>query len=1290
MLFRRYVRNILLGGLALSVLLGQQPSGREYRRTGIHNGNLVRTVFGNWGVVGQPATGGPRGAWINDNNGYIGDVSPLIGVEISTIDTAGTPVTFHSVVVPPVSRPTSTGMEESPTGKTWTFEPVSGYLDESQERIAMSTNPNTWPPYWPDKLDEATDPGWRGSWNGFFGKDIQNIQQESYFVMDDNNDEEFNFPHYNIWDVAFKPDSTITSRNGLGLEVKVRGMQWQQFLAQDCLFWLYEVTNTSTTDYTKATFGMLVGTYVGVTSTEDRGEYDDDWSFFDVNDDITYTGDYDNDCSRNPKWVGPVGLVGYAFLESPGNPFDGIDNDGDYNSYSGYVSAPEFVEEDFDTTEVLNNGELVVLIDNDYNRTTFTIPDTSIQLTTKGLTLTIVPGVTRLFEGNTYTNNEGREDVNPNAYDGVDNDLDGIIDENYYLHYRQRRVDQTGQVLFDILNPRAHINFLTGEGLNNSMIDERRDDGIDNDGDWDPEFDDLGSDGIADSNDPDGTEGNGIPDSGEPNFDRTDVDESDQIGLSSFDYFVPAGEYPMADDEALWEKLRPGFFDTPSSISEGQPIAGEDGDFIYGSAYFPLRAGQTEFFSIALVYGDDLDDLINNKRTVQNIYNNDYRFPPPPNKPTLTAVQGDGKVTLYWDREAEYSVDPITKKADFQGYKIYRATDANFNDVRNITNAHGTIEGYSPIAQYDLNDDISGYFYPSEDLFQQAQGYSFYLGDNTGLVHSYVDEDVYNGQTYYYAVVAYDNGESDQDIFPAENSKFISILPTSEIIIDKNTAVVTPTTQAAGFIIEGDIEVLSSEDNLATGTISVEIMDEIALTGLDYQVQFLDTSTDSVDNDGDWVEGDDLNGNGIPDVGEAHVDYLDEDEYPKVTTYYTVRTTTPTTISFRPDDTSFVQLPHTNIIYDSVFSIKNELGIEIDSSDYIIDLKKGKIRGYIAGSLTSGEHTMVYNYYPILKSPYIHNSPWKDENETPLVTETKDSEVFDGVRIQFDNDWSISSFDSLTYWWTTEDEISWEQDNGDSTYFFTVGTQDFPSLDLYAKTIPNDYMIVFSDDPEFGQAHNYPIPNPGDYTNFRVYNRIEGIEVPYLFVDGQRQGLIDHLDIIYFFEEDTTEAYHYSWSVTFTLRQTHPDTLELNFGDGDTLFIGMSKPFRNGDLFTFTPPLPTIDSDLVKPAMDKIRVVPNPYYAAHRFESPLPPGIISGRGERKIFFTNVPSDSKIHIFTSRGQHVQTITHPGDIHTGNVYWNLKTKENLDIAFGVYFYIVDSPTGGKQSGKFAVIK
>mgnify|MGYP007000302936 len=72
---------------------------------------------------------------------------------------------------------------------------------------------------------------------------------------------------------------------------------------------------------------------------------------FDVNENLTFTGDFDNNTSRNPKWVGPVGMVGYSFLESPGNPYDGIDNDGDYQK-SGF-SAPLFTEEDFDSSEII-------------------------------------------------------------------------------------------------------------------------------------------------------------------------------------------------------------------------------------------------------------------------------------------------------------------------------------------------------------------------------------------------------------------------------------------------------------------------------------------------------------------------------------------------------------------------------------------------------------------------------------------------------------------------------------------------------------------------------------------------------------------------------------------------------------------------------------------------------------------------------------------------------------------------------------------------------------------------
>lgn len=1312
--------SLLMVSTGTHALHAQQTSGREYRRTGIHNGNLVRTVFGNWGVVGQPADEGPRGAWINDNNGYIGDVSPLVGAEVSTIDTSGTPVSIHSVIVTPADRPNQGGFEESPTGKFWGFEPVSGYLNETQERIAMSTNPGTWPPYWPDKTDDPDDPGWSGSWNGYFGKDVQNIQQESYFVMNDNNDEEFNYEQYNEWNVAFKPDSTNPAKNGLGLQMSVRGMQWQQFLAQDCIFWLYEVTNTSTTDYKKAVFGMLVGTYVGVTSTEDRGEYDDDWSFFDVNDDITYTGDFDNDVSRNPKWVGEVGMVGYAFLESPGNPFDGIDNDGDYNSIEGAPFAPLFEETDFDSFTV-NVGDVVMLIDANYDRSTLTIPDSdTVIVTTLGTALTLIPGETRLAEGNPIMVTETREGVNPNAFDGIDNDLDGLIDENYFLHYRQRRVDQNGVILFDIVNPRAHINYIDGIGTSNPLIDEARDDGVDNDGDWDPEFDDVGIDGIPDTQDL--GEGDGVPTIGEPNFDEKDVDESDQIGLTSFDYFTPAGDYPMKYDEQLWEKLRPGFFDTPSSIQDGEPIAGEDGDFIYGSGFFPLRSGKTERFSVALVYGKDLEELINNKRTVQNIYNNNYRFPPPPLKPSLTVVPGDGKVTLYWDRVAENSVDPITKIADFQGYKIYRATDYNFNDVRNITNAHGIIEGYTPIAQFDLDDDIEGYFYPSNMLYQETQGYGYYLGDNSGLVHKFVDDDVQNGRTYYYALVAYDRGESDQDIFPAENSKFISVLNNGEIITDKNTARVTPTSTAAGYALNDTITV-NHDEGIATGTLQVNVVDPTRLSGHRYKVSFVDQSNDEVDNDGDWdpqtddvgtdgqpstndPDGSELNGE--PDSGEPNVDSDDNDEIVPITTYYTIRDMEKISFTFTANDTLVIDLPYKNII-PGTYELIDQDGNTVTSDRYILDTNYGRIRGAQPGDLGEIEYTITFEYYPVLRSPYIQNTIWTKPGKEPYTPETEDTEVFDGIQLNFDNNWSIGVVDSLSYWWTTEDDgNTWQKNLGDRTYIYSFSNTNLFNNSYKSLRMPNDYMVVFGDTVGFGQSLDIMqfilsqgstlTYGTGGYTNFKIIDRTHNREVPFVFYDEavissdptNREGMIDPQDIIYFMEQDTSGSHRFTWTLTFALRQSHPDTLQLEFGDRDTLFISITKPFRKGDIFSFKTTRPSVKPEFIKQGMDEIRVVPNPYFAAHKFEEPLPAGITSGRGERKIYFQHVPNDSRIHIYTSRGQHVITLETSSNIHDGTVTWNLKSKENLDVAYGVYFYVVESDVGGKHSGKFAVIK
>ena len=61
-----------------------------------------------------------------------------------------------------------------------------------------------------------------------------------------------------------------------------------------------------------------------------------------------------------------------------------------------------------------------------------------------------------------------------------------------------------------------------------------------------------------------------------------------------------------------------------------------------------------------------------------------------------------------------------------------------------------------------------------------------------------------------------------------------------------------------------------------------------------------------------------------------------------------------------------------------------------------------------------------------------------------------------------------------------------------------------------------------------------------------------------------------------------------------------------------------------------------------------------------------------------------------------GELVNTLVHNTSFDDGSYEWNMLTKDNLDIAYGVYFFHVEPLENGSlydckpHLGKFAVIK
>ena len=1082
------------------------------------------------------------------------------------------------------------------------MDPIPGFanstLNKLGEGVAMSHLPETWPTLWPDHPDwtysgnpinnsgETITPS--VDWNGYFGRAQINADQESYYWMDDNEDAKM----YKLY--GFTPDSTDPNRLGQALQVSVRGLQWSSFLAQNVIFWLYNIKNDGTTTYDQATFGTLVGTYVGAQGDE----YNDDASFFDVRQSITYSWDIEPGKGyeyirpqANPQWKPnpfAVGYIAYAFLESPGNPYDGIDNDGDNSKFSG--SAPYFTAQDFQPRTIKAGDKLVLIDKKTFQRTTFTMPNDTVTVYSMGIPFFLEPNKTSLVEGNI----DGQGNVNPNSYDGIDNNLNGIIDENYIVDYRQYKKSPLNVVLIDTLNPIQHKDYINGVGVNDKMIDEARDDGIDNNSNWSSLSDDVGLDGKAATGDfgegdgkptsgwqkPGAVSGNsdgkvniyGLEDTGEPgepNIDNTDVDESDQIGLTSFQYFVPAGAINMADQRDMWKRMTPGYFDVPKSVVNNTATRGEDGDFIFATGYFPLLPGETQRFSLALAYGDNLAGVIKTKKIAQVIYNSNYNFPRPPDKPTLTAVPGNGQVTLYWDRVAEHTIDKTTKQVEFEGYKIYKGTDPDFTDALEISDGSGSKVFYKPIYQCDLADGITGYFSSSAELYELTNGAPYNLGDDSGIQNSYVDKDVTNGQTYYYAVVAYTRGRSNLDIFPTENTHFVSKDATGKITTDINTAAVIPNAPVLGYVPPKAGSQLSRNEGISTATPYFEVVDPTRITDSTFNLTFNDSLINGV-----------------------------------------------------------------RVAYS--YNIQNA-----GTGNYLL----------------------------------------KDSKLLP-----SNGVVVDGIRLSIDTTYQSESairMDTAQSGWNTKSKLNLS---------LAPSVVNYPDLKLKGIRVPKTYKFVFSN--TYNDTSNSLADAVGagnaflrKVTNFKVYNvtdPLKPVKIQYGYTEttSKHRDTLSALDQVFLSDSTGKEL---SWVVLFT----GADSSNVP-KSGDTLTLSFYKPFTSLDKFSYTTNAPSVDQNLIKTDLNKIRAVPNPYVITNIFEQPLPTNV-RGRGERVIYFTHLPPNSTIHIYTSSGDEVKTIEQNGNLNDGTATWDLRSKEGLDVSYGVYFYVVEVPgISDKKIGKLAIIK
>jgi len=350
-------------------------------------------------------------------------------------------------------------------------------------------------------------------------------------------------------------------------------------------------------------------------------------------------------------------------------------------------------------------------------------------------------------------------------------------------------------------------------------------------------------------------------------------DTPDRLGVTDFHHFA-RGVSPTIDEE-MWALMTsskdpaylrnkdPGWYfhgsdsridytgkDSlstyyPSWLDEesGVELEGDGINFIVSCGPFTLDVDSMVTTSIGLIMGDagdildspDTTDLMDNVRLANRMYRYYFQGSGPPDPPAVHGVAGDQKVTLYWSSEpSESSVDVLTEKDDFEGYKIFRSTDQGITWGNEVTDVYGDVVGYEPIAIFDLENEVEGV----DPAFPQ------YLGRNSGLAHTFVDSNLINGLEYWYCVTAYDRGNQHPDSL--EQSY---MYPLGASIFEPHTVAVIPTKPATNLLDASvSAENLTPIGGSSDGTVRIEIMDPEAITGHGYKIYFADSTIYATEN----------------------------------------------------------------------------------------------------------------------------------------------------------------------------------------------------------------------------------------------------------------------------------------------------------------------------------------------------------------------------------------------------------------------------------------------------------
>lgn len=766
-------------------------------------------------------------------------------------------------------------------------------------------------------------------------------------------------------------------------------------------------------------------------------------------------------------------------------------------------------------------------------------------------------------------------------------------------------------------------------------------------------------------------------------FLKSPVVDGEELGLTAWALFeygdMPAaGEFPLTPDGpdpsqpafasrdlAQYQYMTPGLF--------MKPAFNTDVVYLMSSGDFTLADGESVDMAVAFIAAPDFEGLIDNAIAAQTVFDNNFVGPTAPIAPAITAVPGNQTVTLYWDSEpSESSTDPLTGRADFEGYRIYRSEDRGTTWGEKTDNFDVYPNGFIPVAEYDVVNspgELASVVVSHSNQVSTASITSLGLadgshpGDAAGIDNS----------TFF-------SNDNFQIIFD-DDSTFKVLNASQGLLLDY----LGDLSAAVGFaVLDPDFNLLGNNPDQTHGI--YRSGDVIYVTGVFVEI---DDAPGNPVQAGDVFLIDQRKNDAGKNAGLAH-SWTDPEELLNGYEYwYTVAAydredlalgvpvnenrAATVADAFSNDQTVAVipQAPPAGFIPARVDTSFEHVAGTSDVDGFVLEVLDPRLvsgHTYEISFDTSGaDKTFTVTDLDISQA-VLSNQPFYDAAQD-------NAKLFDGMRLLVSD---VEAGVNLDASGQVGDAVGGE---------LSITQVRLPEPD--GLFLDRDYELRFTD--EIWTYTDWNLGTPVT-ANFAVFDVTAGNEIQITVeirdaADGNGNGQWDATErerIIFvntaYTGSGAFEGVYpddYAWRIR--LETTDPDGI---VDTGNVFRVITNKPLTVADLYTFDTTSENVDASLAKNDMELIRVVPNPFIVTSGFDT------VKDRHE--VHFTRLPERCTIKIFTITGELVKTITHDRSAEGVNfARWDLKTEFGSEVAYGVYLYHIKSDVG-TQMGKMAVMR